>query len=111
MGPILRHEPFRYGPPQRKPGERNLRIAARESAEGYMLEIVLRRGALGDAEFAAGQEIGFEYVIHDSQWGQETWASPASVPVFDVPELWGRLELVEGPRGKAAKRRALRTKG
>jgi hypothetical protein len=106
MAPILRHEPFRYGPPQRKPEDRDMTIASTESEDGYTLAMILRRSALGDAELAAGQGIGFEYVVHDSQWGQETWASPASVPVFDVPELWGRLELSGGlPTVPAKKRR------
>jgi hypothetical protein len=86
-------------------------IASTETEDGYTLEIVLRRSALGDAELSAGQEIGFEYVVHDSQWGQETWASPASVPVFDVPELWGRLGLSEGQADPPAKKRRTTRKG
>ncbi len=111
MAPILRHEPFRYGPPQRKPDDADMAIASTEKEDGYTLEMILRRSALGDAELSAGLEIGFEYVVHDSQWGQETWASPASVPVFDVPELWGRLELSEGQADPPSKRKASRRKG
>jgi hypothetical protein len=92
--PLAWQELFGHGPPQRLAPPRALLVAAAAQADGYSLALALTQAALADTELQPGQLLGFEYLVHDTMLGTQTWAAPAEAPVLDVPQLWGTLELV-----------------
>ncbi|MBC7287256.1 MAG: hypothetical protein H5T86_04250 [Armatimonadetes bacterium] len=93
MEPVAWQEFFRLGPAQRLARRTELRVAASESRSGYLLELAIGSRALGDAELATGLVLGFECFINDTQQGAQTWSAPDDAPVFDIPSLWGLLQL------------------
>lgn len=95
MEPVVYQEHFRYGPPQRLAKPRELRIASAIRPDAYDIELAILASAIGDVELEEGLLLGFEYLIHDTQQGTQTWAAPAGAPVLDVPALWGQVELVQ----------------
>ena len=48
-----------------------------------------------DRSLPPGMRIGFQYWLHDTQKGQETYTVPLDLQAMQDPSLWGLLGLAK----------------
>ncbi len=66
-----------------------------QRAEGYyLLRVGLDTEVLNGFPLQADQQIGFNYLVHDTAAGRQLWSCPPQVPYDRNPPFWGRLRLV-----------------
>lgn len=72
----------------------SLGVRSEKRIDGYLLECYIGANALTGFEPREHPRLGFHYWIKDHELGVATWVSPAELPHFDDPTLWGTLELI-----------------
>jgi hypothetical protein len=61
----------------------------------YRMGIRIPAGALTGYDPSVCSRIGFGYLIHDRDFGTQSWSAGADLPVAYDPSMWGTAELVE----------------
>ena len=64
--------------------------------EGYWLDAWLPAEALVGFDLAQHPQLGFHYVVRDSELGEQSLAVGSEFPYAADPSLWQTIELIDG---------------
>ncbi len=71
-----------------------IQVEVQRGDESYWMRVGLPVGQCLDWAPESGSEVGFNYLIHDTAAGRQTWSCPPQAPYPNDPSYWGRLRLV-----------------
>ncbi len=89
------------GPP---PPRGSLRATSRHTADGYQLDAWIAASALHGWDTDTMNAIGFYWMVHDSELGDQSLALTEDFPYAHDPSLWTTLRLVTSARRSAGSR-------
>ncbi len=75
--------------------EDSIKAGLRILKKSYRLEIKLPASGLNGFQPREFSRLGFTYLLHDSQFGTQSWSSIADMGVDHDPSTWGTAELAD----------------
>lgn len=74
--------------------QRLLHVRAEPRVDGYVLECFIEARALTGFNPEENPQLGFTYLVTDSELGKQTFSIGNEFPFREDPSLWGMLDLV-----------------
>jgi hypothetical protein len=71
-----------------------LAVRSRRTGDGYVLDALMRSGALTGFDPQEHPRLGFNYALIDRELGEQTLSPGSPMPYGEDPSLWATLELV-----------------
>jgi len=79
--------------------EESIRVGLRRLKTSYSLEVALPAEGLNGFQPREFGRLGFNYALHDTQRGRQSWTVSRDRPQAVCPNAWGTLELEAGSAG------------
>ncbi len=93
--PIAQWVPINRAREHPRPVESSdLEVLSRRTRDGYVLDVLLRAGALTGFDPREHPRLGFNYLVVDRELGEQTLSAGSPMPFQEDPSLWATLELV-----------------
>ena len=70
-------------------------IVAKIKKDGYRMQAFVDKVALEGWDDEYPRQIGFMYLVHDQELGEQFLAGSSDFPIDEDPSLWATLELTE----------------
>lgn len=74
--------------------EESIQVGLRRLKRSYQMEIALPAAGLNGFQPREFARVGFTYLLHDTEFGVQSWSAGREVPVTEDPSTWGSVELV-----------------
>jgi hypothetical protein len=93
--PVAQTSPINRAREQPRPIQPDqLAVRSRRTADGYVLDALIRSAALTGFDPQEHPRLGFNYALVDRELGEQTLGVGSPMPYEEDPSLWATLELV-----------------
>ncbi|MEW6755916.1 MAG: hypothetical protein AB1505_33800 [Candidatus Latescibacterota bacterium] len=73
--------------------EESISVGLRRLRRGYQLEIMLPSTGLNGFQPGEFDRLGFTYLLHDVEYGTQSWSGGPELPIATDPSTWGTVQL------------------